>query len=69
MAVRLDGEHQARAHGFSVKEHGTGPTDAVFTSNVSARERELMADEIAQEQAWFNLFMISLAVHRKGDWE
>jgi hypothetical protein len=49
--VRLHGEEQAGAHGLAIQQHGARTTDAVLAPHVRAREPQLVAQEVAQEEA------------------
>lgn len=69
VAIRLHGQHQARADGIVVEEHGTGAADPVFTSDVGSGQPEILAEEVAQEQAGFDEALARRAVdgHRDRD--
>src|SRR5262249_6784502 len=48
-------EHQARAHGDSVKENGTRAADAVLATGMRTLETKIFAQTIEQRGAWLNL--------------
>src|SRR5215471_10553367 len=48
-------KHQARTHGDSVKQDGTGAANAVLATDVRALKTEMFAQAIEQRRAWFNL--------------
>ena len=49
-AVGLHGEHQARAHGLAVEQHGAGAADAVLAAEVGAGEPAPLAQEVGQRE-------------------
>jgi hypothetical protein len=51
VALRADGEHQARAHRLPVDEHGARPAHAVLAADVGAGEAEVVAQEVRQQAA------------------
>jgi tetratricopeptide (TPR) repeat protein len=52
-AVRLHGEEEARPDRLSIEQHGAGAAYPVLATDVSAGEAELVAEEVAQQQAGF----------------
>ena len=66
-AIRLHGEEQAGADGFTVEEYGAGAADAVLAADVRARQAQVVAQEIAQQQARLDFALIRAAIYRKGD--
>jgi hypothetical protein len=55
-------EHQARANGLSVDEHGAGPADTVLAADVRAGQAELMPEEVGEEQTWLDIGIMLDAV-------
>ena len=68
-AVDLDGEHQARAHRLTVHQHGAGAADAVLAADVRAGEAELVAQEVAEEQARLDVGGVGRAIDGHADAE
>ena len=68
-AVGLHGEHQARAHRLAVHQHGAGAADAVLAADVRAGEAELVAQEVAEQQARLDLGGVGRAVDGHADAE
>ena len=50
-AVELRGEHQARAGGLAVDQHGARAADALLAAGVGAGEGQLVAQEVEQQRA------------------
>ena len=50
-APRLHREHQARAHGLTVEQHGARAAHAVLAPEVGAREAEVLAEEVGERLA------------------
>ena len=50
VTVGLRREHQAGAHRGAVEDHRAGAAHAVLAADVSAREQQVVAQEIAQQQ-------------------
>ena len=48
-AVELRGEHQARAGGLAVDQHGAGAARALLAAGVGAGEGQLVAQEVQQQ--------------------
>jgi len=67
LAVRLDGEYEARAHRFPVEQDGAGAADAVFAADVRAGEPQRGAEKVGEEQAWLHLPLVRHPVHRDAD--
>ena len=55
MSVGLHREHQAGAHRLAVEEDRAGAADAVLAADVRAGQAELVAQEVAQQQARLDL--------------
>src|SRR5262249_8007575 len=51
MAVRLDGQHQARAGWLAVDEDRARAAHAVLAADMGAGQREILSNEITEEQA------------------
>src|SRR5205085_5519631 len=60
--LRLDRQHQARAHRLAVELDGAGAADAVLAADMGAGQARLMADEVRQQQARLDLAVVGLAV-------
>src|SRR5262245_28656730 len=54
-AVCLDGKHGARLHGFFVENHRTGAAVRRVAADVRARQPELVAQEMNEEQPRIDL--------------
>lgn len=68
MPVRLHREEEARAHRRAVKQHGASPAYAMLAPNVRARQPQIMAQEVAQQEAWVvQLVRVGLVVYLEGD--
>src|SRR5204862_2405445 len=67
MAVRLHGEHDARAHRLAVEEHRAGAAHAVLAADVSAGQVQLVAQEVREQQAGLDLALVGAAVDGDGD--
>jgi hypothetical protein len=65
--IRLHRQQQAGAHGFAVKENGTGTADAMFATQVRACEMKLLAQEIGQSLACFHHSFVSLPIDPQLD--
>jgi hypothetical protein len=63
MAAGLCGQHDARSRRFAVEEDGAGAADTVLAPDVRTGERELAADEIAEQQARLDIALVQRAVH------
>jgi hypothetical protein len=46
VAVRLYGQHEARADRRSVEDHRAGAANAMFAAHVGAGEQQIMAQEV-----------------------
>src|SRR5262249_1693910 len=55
-------KHQARAHGDSVKQDGTGAANAVLATGMRALKTEMFAQAIEQRSARFNLECVFSAI-------
>ena len=63
VAVRLHGEHQARARRAAIEQDRAGAADAVLAAEMRAGEAELMAQEIGERHAHLDLLsLVALAV-------
>src|ERR1700719_579364 len=67
VAVRLDGEHQARPHRTAVHQDRAGAAYTVLAAQMRAGEAELMADKIRERDPNLDFFLVALAVDRQGD--
>src|SRR5258708_37810451 len=67
VAVRLHGEHQARARRAAVHQDRAGAAYAVLAAEMGAGEAELMADEIRERDADLHFLLVALAVDRQRD--
>src|SRR5262249_42633078 len=67
VAVRLHGEHQARPRGRTIVVDRACAAYAVLAADVGAGQTELVAEEIAQQQARLDPTLAALAVHRGDD--
>ena len=54
VAVGLHREHQAGAHRRAVEQDGAGAADAVLAADMGAGERQIVAQEIAEQHARFD---------------
>jgi hypothetical protein len=50
VAVGLDGQHQAGAHGLAVEQDGAGTAHAVLAADVGAGEIEVVAEEVGRRR-------------------
>src|SRR5262249_4828758 len=62
--VRLDGEHEARADGLAVDEHGAGAARSVLAADVGSGEPEVVAEEVDEQPTRFHSLLIRDAVDR-----
>ena len=67
VSVGLDGKHDASADSLTVEQNRARTTDAVLAADVGAGEPELLADEIAQQQARFDFALMANAVDGEVD--
>ena len=67
MAVGLDGEHDARARRLAVEQNRAGAAHAVLAADVRAGQPEILADEIAEQQARLDLALVASAVDGDAD--
>ena len=56
----LHRQHQAGAHRLAVEQHGAGAADAVLAADMGAGQRQIVAKEVAQQQARFDAALILL---------
>src|SRR5260370_5864905 len=66
-AVALRRQHQAAAHHRPVDAHAAGAAYAVLAADMTARERNVFAQEVDQRLARIDAFAHFLAVHDDGD--
>ena len=62
VSVGLYCKEQTGTHGHAFEQDSAGSTDAVFASDVRARQSQMMAQEVAQQQAGLYSALIDLAV-------
>ena len=62
MAIDLDREEQTRAHSFTVQQHGASSANTVLTADMSTRQAELVAQEVAQQQPRLDSALEHLAI-------
>src|SRR5215831_12769415 len=67
VAVRLHGEHQARARGTAIHQDRAGAADAVLAADMGTGKAELMADEIRERDADLDFLFVALTVDRQCD--
>src|SRR4029450_3149827 len=67
LALRLDGEHQARTHGFIVEDHGAGPTDAVLAADMGPGLPAVVADDVGERLPRLDLGGVVTPVDRESD--
>jgi len=61
-AVKLHRKEQAGAHRVTIEQHGAGAADAVLAADVGTGEPELVAQEVAQQQARLDAALVQPAV-------
>src|SRR5260370_17726714 len=66
-AVALPRQHQAAAHHHPVDAHAAGAAYAVLAADMTARERNVFAQEVDQRLARIDAFAHFLAVDGDGD--
>src|ERR1700730_11058951 len=66
-AVALHRQHQAAAHDHTLDAHAAGAAYAVLAADMTARERNVFAQEVDQRLARIHAFAHFLAVHGDGD--
>ena len=66
-AVELRGEHQARAGGLAVDQHGARAARALLAARVGAGEGQLVAQEVQQQGARLDEHVVRRAVHGDRD--
>ena len=62
VAVGLHREEQAGADGLAVEKDGAGAADAMLAAHVGAGQVQVVADEVAEQQAGLHLALIIDAV-------
>jgi hypothetical protein len=67
MVVGLHRQHQAGTHRQTIEQHGTGAADAMLAADMGACERQIVAQEIAEQHARFDAAPILHAVHPNRD--
>ena len=65
--VRLNSEHQARAHRRAIIEHGAAAADTVLATDMGAGEIQILAQKVGEAFARLYCFFNGLAVDRKFD--
>jgi hypothetical protein len=63
MPVGLGCKDQARAHRETIEDDGAGAAYAVFTADMRTRQSQVMAQEVTQEKAGFNIAFVDHAIH------
>ena len=66
-AVRLHGEHQARAHRLAVDDHRAGAADAVLAADMGAGLPAILADGVGQRTPRLDGDGVRAAVDGQGD--
>jgi hypothetical protein len=66
-AIRLDREMETGFNNFAVEEHGAGAALADDAADVSASETNILAEEMGQEQAGFDVFFVQALVNRNAN--
>src|SRR5436309_1047728 len=66
-ALRLDREHQAGAHRFTIEDDGAGAADAVLAADMGPGLAAVIADHIDQRAPWLHAHVVILAVDVQGD--
>ena len=66
-AVGLHGKHRARLRAPAVDEHRARAALARVTADMGSREIEMLAQEVHEQCAWFDVRFAHLAVDRDGD--
>jgi hypothetical protein len=65
-AVGLCDERETAPRGRAVDQHGARPADAVLASDVRARQPEIVAQEVDEQQAGLHVTLDRLTVHREA---
>ena len=61
-AIRLDREHRAGLHCQTIAQDRAGAADAGLAADVRAGQIAVIAQEMRQQQAWFNFVVMLNAV-------
>ena len=61
--LRVDGQHRAGVHGFSVQQHGTGAAGAAIAYALGASKLKLVAQGVQQGNPRLKLRIKLLAIH------
>jgi hypothetical protein len=69
VSVRLHGEHQAGADRLSIEQDRARAAYAMLTADVCAGQAKLVAQEIAQQQAWLDGAFVWSAINGNGQGE
>ena len=67
LALRVDGQHGARVHGFAVQQHGACAAGAAIAHALGAGEVKLVSQRVEQRDARLKLRIELLAVHVERD--
>ena len=59
--------HQTGHHRHAVQQDGTGAADAMLAADVGPGQAQLVAQEVAQQQPWFDGALEAAAVHLNFD--
>jgi hypothetical protein len=65
--MALDRQEQTAAHRFAIEQHGTGPADAMFASQMGSRQIEIVAQKIGQTTPRFYCALKRLPVHPEAN--
>lgn len=66
-AVGLHGKHRATFDGFAVQLHGARSAERSFAAHVRAREACDVAQEMDEQQAWFDILGIAFSIDGEID--
>ena len=66
-ALRLYGQHEAAPDGKAVEQHGAGAADAVLAAEMSAREVEVVAEEVGERGPGLGRALHRRAIHGQTD--
>lgn len=67
VAIRLNGQHDARTHGLAVEQYGASAAHAMLAANVRPGQLELLPDEIAQQQPGLDVALVRGPVDGDSD--
>jgi hypothetical protein len=67
VAVRLHGQGQARAGRSPVEQHRAGAADSVLAAHVRAVQRELVTEEVGQQEPRLDAPLVAHPVDSDGD--